>query len=76
VVLRAGAAVFDAPMAACTSKKRRGVRFAIERLRAEAPEAGVIIKADADARNELVIRVMDAAKAAGVREVIIAAGEI
>jgi len=52
------------------------VRFAIERLLAEAPEAGVVIKADADARNELVIRVMDAAKAAGVQEIIIAAGDV
>jgi biopolymer transport protein ExbD len=52
------------------------VRYAIERLLAESPEAGVVIKADSDARNELVIRVMDAAKAAGVEEIIIAAGDI
>jgi biopolymer transport protein ExbD len=52
------------------------VRFAIERLRAETPEAGIVIKADADARNELVIRVMDAAKAAGIQDIIIAAGDI
>ena len=49
------------------------VRYAIERLRAESPEAGVVIKADSDARNELVLRVMDAAKAAGVDDIIIAA---
>ncbi|MGD8341454.1 MAG: biopolymer transporter ExbD [Gammaproteobacteria bacterium] len=52
------------------------VRYAIERLHQEAPEAGVVIKADSEARNELVIRVMDAAKAAGVNEIIIAAGDI
>jgi biopolymer transport protein ExbD len=52
------------------------VRYAIERLHQESPEAGVVIKADSDARNELVIRVMDAAKAAGVNEIIIAAGDI
>ena len=52
------------------------VRYAIERLHQESPEAGVVIKADSDARNELVIRVMDAAKAAGVTEIIIAAGDV
>ena len=52
------------------------VRYAIERLHQESPEAGVVIKADSEARNELVIRVMDAAKAAGVNEIIIAAGDL
>jgi biopolymer transport protein ExbD len=51
------------------------VRYAIERLKAESPEAGVVIKADPLARNELVIHVMDASKAAGVNDIIIAAGE-
>ena len=50
-------------------------RYAIERLHKETPEAGVVIQADSEARNELVIRVMDAAKAAGVNEIVIAAGE-
>lgn len=49
------------------------VRYAIERLHKETPEAGVVIQADADARNELVIRVMDAAKAAGVDDIKVAA---
>jgi len=52
------------------------IRYSIERLHQESPEAGVVIKADSDARNELVIQVMDAAKAAGVNDIIIAAGEI
>ena len=52
------------------------VRYAIERLHQESPEAGVVIKADSDARNELVIRVMDAAKAAGVADIVISAGEV
>jgi biopolymer transport protein ExbD len=52
------------------------VRYSIERLSKESPEAGVVIKADAGARNELVIRVMDAAKAAGVNDIIIAASDI
>jgi biopolymer transport protein ExbD len=50
-----------------------GVRLAIERLHSENPEAGLIIQADAQARNEQVIAVMDAAKAAGVSPVMIAA---
>jgi biopolymer transport protein ExbD len=51
------------------------VRYAIERLHKETPEAGLVIQADAEARNELVIRVMDAAKAAGVYDIVISAGE-
>jgi len=51
------------------------VRYAIERLHKETPEAGIVIQADAEARNELVIRVMDAAKAAGVMDIILSAGE-
>ena len=38
-------------------------------------EVGVVIQADSDARNEIVIQVMDAAKAAGVNNIMIAAGE-
>jgi biopolymer transport protein ExbD len=51
------------------------VRYAIERLHKETPEAGVVIQADAESRNELVIRVMDAAKAAGVSDIILSAGD-
>ena len=50
-------------------------RYSIERLHKETPEAALVIQADANARNELVIRVMDAGKAAGVQEIIISAGE-
>lgn len=50
-------------------------RFAIERLHDETPEAGLIVQADAEARNELVIKVMDAAKAAGVTTIMISAGD-
>jgi biopolymer transport protein ExbD len=52
------------------------VRYVIERMHNESPEAGVVIQADASARNELVIRVMDASKAAGVTDVIISAGDV
>ena len=51
------------------------VRFTIERLHNESPEAGVVIQADQDSKNEVVIQVMDAAKAAGVNDIMIAAGE-
>ena len=51
------------------------VRFAIERLRNESPEAGVVVQADATARNEVVIQVLDAAKAAGADDIMIAAGK-
>ena len=50
-----------------------GVRAAIERLATENPEGGVVIQADREAFNEFVINVMDAAKAAGVQEITLAA---
>jgi biopolymer transport protein ExbD len=50
-----------------------GVRAAIERLSAENPEGGVVIQADNAAYNEFVITVMDAAKAAGITEITLAA---
>jgi biopolymer transport protein ExbD len=50
------------------------VRFGIERLRNESPEAGVVVQSDARARNEILIQVLDAAKAAGAEDIIIAAG--
>lgn len=52
-----------------------GVRLQIERLHSENPEAGLIIQSDARARNENLIAVMDAAKAAGLNNILIAAGE-
>ena len=50
-----------------------GARAAIERLHTENPEGGVVIQADSSAANEFVINVMDAAKAAGIDDVTIAA---
>ena len=52
-----------------------GTRSAIERMHSENPESGIIIQADSDAHNEVLIAVMDAAKAAGITEITIAAGE-
>lgn len=51
------------------------VRAEIERLHSENPEGSVVIQADNEARNELLIAVMDAAKQAGVTNVTIAAGD-
>lgn len=49
------------------------VRAEIERLRSENPEGGLVVQADRDARNRLLLQVMDAAKEAGVSEITIAA---
>ena len=45
----------------------------IERLHSENPEGGVVIQADRDAQNEFVIAAMDAAKAAGINDITLAA---
>ncbi len=50
----------------------RSVRANIERLRAEQPQAAVVVQAHKDARNELLVKSMDAARLAGVADVSIA----
>ena len=50
----------------------RSVRPNIERLRAEKPDAPVVVQAHADARNELLIKAMDSARLAGAIDVSIA----
>mgnify|MGYP000745247597 CR=1 FL=1 len=50
----------------------RALRPIIERLHAENPKGSVVIQADSNSRNEQLIRVMDAARAAGVYEIAIA----
>ncbi len=52
-----------------------GAKAQIERLSSENPEAGIIIQADSQSRNEVLIAVMDAAKEAGVADITIAAGD-
>jgi biopolymer transport protein ExbD len=54
--------------------QRPDVRAAISDLRAEAPESGVIIQSDSAAHNETLIAVMDAARAAGIQDIAVAAG--
>jgi len=51
----------------------RAVRANIERLHAENPQGAVVIQADEESKNGLLVRVMDAARLAGVHEVSIAA---
>ena len=51
----------------------RAVRANIERLHAENPQGTVVIQADEDARTGDLVRVMDAARLAGVYDVAIAA---
>jgi biopolymer transport protein ExbD len=51
----------------------RAVRANIERLHAENPQGAVVIQADRDSKNGLLVQVMDAAKLAGVENISIAA---
>ncbi len=51
----------------------RALRANIERLHAENPHGTVIIQADEESKNKLLVRVMDAARLAGVKNVAIAA---
>lgn len=51
----------------------RGLRAAIQRLRAQNPEASVVIQADQLARAGLMVEAMDQARLAGVQNVAVAA---
>jgi len=51
----------------------RAVRGAIERLHAENPKGSIVIQADEESTNEMLVIVMEAAKQAGVTNVAIAA---
>jgi biopolymer transport protein ExbD len=53
----------------------RAVQANIERLYAENPQGTVVIQADKKATTEVLIRVMDASRAAGIQDVSIAAQE-
>ena len=53
----------------------QGIQANIERLRAENPQGTVVIQADEDATTKILIKVMDASRAAGVFDVSIAAQE-
>jgi biopolymer transport protein ExbD len=51
----------------------RALRANIERMHAENPNAAVVIQADEESKNKLLVLVMDAARSAGVKNVSIAA---
>ncbi len=53
----------------------RAVQANIERLHAENPQGTVVIQADKKATTEVLIKVMDASRAAGIMDVSIAAEE-
>lgn len=53
----------------------RTVQANIERLKAENPQGTVVIQADKKATTDILIKVMDSARAAGVYDVSIAAQE-
>jgi len=51
----------------------RALRANIERMHAENPNAAVVIQADEESKNKLLVLVMDAARTVGVKNVSIAA---
>ena len=53
----------------------RAVQANIERLYAENPQGTVVIQADRKATTDVLIKVMDASRAAGIEDVSIAAQE-
>jgi biopolymer transport protein ExbD len=51
----------------------RAVRPNIERLHAENPKGTVVIQADKESKNDILVQVMDASRLAGVFDIAIAA---
>ncbi len=51
----------------------RDLRTNIERLHGENPQGSIVVQADRKSQNHLLVAVLDAAKAAGVNEIAIAA---
>lgn len=51
----------------------RSVRSIIERLHAENPKGTVVIQADRESKNDLLVQVMDASRQAGVYDIALAA---
>ncbi len=54
----------------------RALRANIERMHAENPHGSVVIQADEESKNKLLVQVMDAARLAGVKNVSIATNQI
>ncbi len=53
----------------------RSVRPNIERLHAENPQGSVVILADKESKNEMLVLVMDASRSAGVYNIALAANK-
>ena len=53
-------------------REPRAVKAIIKRLHDETPKGGIVIQADNESSNEMLVIVMEAAKAAGVTNVAIA----
>jgi len=54
----------------------RSVRSIIERLHAENPKGTVVIQADRNSRNDMLVKVMDASRRAGVYNIALATDDI
>ncbi|MEX0914523.1 MAG: biopolymer transporter ExbD [Wenzhouxiangellaceae bacterium] len=50
----------------------RAVRANVERIRAEKPEASVVIRADRRSFNDTLVQVMDASRQAGIYDIAVA----
>jgi biopolymer transport protein ExbD len=53
----------------------RSVRPVLERMHLENPQGALIVQADRESTNDRLVRVMDAARQAGIRSISIAASE-
>lgn len=51
----------------------RSVRANVERMHAESPEGSVVIQADKQSKNGLLVQVMDQIRLAGVQNISLAA---
>jgi len=54
----------------------RSVRSIIERLHAENPKGSLVIQADRESRNDMLVQVMDASRRAGVYNIALATDAI
>jgi biopolymer transport protein ExbD len=53
----------------------RSVRSIVERLHAENPKGTLVIQADKESKNDMLVQVMDASRRAGVYDIALAANE-
>ena len=53
----------------------RAVKAAVERLHSENPQGTVVIEADNESKNALLVAVMDACRQAGITQIAIAAND-